>query len=134
MVSRLHIFSALFPNFAENERDTPNSGKGDDCVDNSADEGVLSAEKPGNGIELKQPNSSPIQGADDGKDQRNTIHNHKKIHPFLAKGRKLFGRTQDRPFANSFGQKEKIYVSFIKKIFAKKDISLAKGVETFEIL
>ena len=58
---------------AEKKWNTPDSRKCNNCVDNSAEKRVLSAEDPSNNIKLEQANASPVDTADNGKKQCNFI-------------------------------------------------------------
>ena len=61
---------------AEQEGDTPKTRKGDDRVDDPADDGILTAEDPGNQVELKDTDQTPVDTTDDGKYQCQSIqHN-----------------------------------------------------------
>ena len=54
--------------FAEKHRDAPQTGKANNCIDDSAYNGILAAEDPGYKIKLEQTNQSPVYGADDGNE------------------------------------------------------------------
>ena len=81
MRSAVELFDIL-PR-AEQKRDTPNARQGDDGVDDAGQESVLTAADPRDNIEGKQSDAAPVECADDGDDQRDAIHNHGFIHPFL---------------------------------------------------
>ena len=53
---------------------TPNARERNDCINNAAENCILSAEKPCNKIKLENANQTPVQAADDGKNQCNRIH------------------------------------------------------------
>ena len=49
----------------EQKRNAPDSGKGNDSVYNSADDGALASENPCNKVKLKKTDESPVDGSDD---------------------------------------------------------------------
>jgi hypothetical protein len=61
---------------SEKKSNAPRPRKGNESVNNSAENSVLPAEKPRYDVKLKQPHTSPIGGANDRKNQRNPICNH----------------------------------------------------------
>lgn len=61
---------------SEKQRDAPDCGKADQCIDDTADSGGLSAKKICNHIKTEQAYTAPVETADDGKDKGNAIHNH----------------------------------------------------------
>jgi hypothetical protein len=69
----------VFP-FAKQQGDTPKTGKTDQGKNDSADHGALSAEQPRNQVKLENTDQTPVQTSDDGKNQRNGIHD---IPPFF---------------------------------------------------
>ena len=70
---------------AEDQRDTPNACQGNDGVDDTAEQRGLSAADPSYNVKLEQTDATPVQSAQDGKNQRNAIHNHSKTPtPFQA--------------------------------------------------
>ena len=48
----------------EKKRNTPNTCESDNCVDDSAENGILSAEDPGHNVELEKSDASPVERAD----------------------------------------------------------------------
>ena len=70
-VELLDVFSC-----AENQRDAPDAGESHDGVNDAAEERVLSAEDPGDNIELEKTNGSPVQSTDDRQNERKSVeHN-----------------------------------------------------------
>ena len=59
---------------AEQQRDAPQTCQADDGVDDPADNAAGAAEQPGNKVKLKNANKTPVQRADDGQDQCQSIH------------------------------------------------------------
>lgn len=51
----------------EQQVDTPDARQRDDYKDDTADNGIHSAEEPAHQVELKEADKSPIQSADDNK-------------------------------------------------------------------
>ena len=101
---------------AEDEGNAPDAGESDYCVDDTADDGILTAEEPGNGVELKETDAAPVEGADNGKNQSNTIHQHKRsILSWPEAEIRRSGRRGARPFDNSLGEKEAKYVRIGEK-------------------
>ena len=101
---------------AEDEGNAPDAGESDYCVDDTADDGILTAEEPGNGVELKETDAAPVEGADNGKNQSNTIHQHKRsILSWPEAEIRRSGRRGARPFVNSLGEKEAKYVRIGEK-------------------
>ena len=58
----------------EQKRCAPDTGDGNQCVDDPAEQGRLAAEEPGHQVELEQRHQAPVQAADDGEDQCDHIH------------------------------------------------------------
>lgn len=58
---------------AEKKRDTPDTGDADKCENDSAYRGGLTAEYPGNDIEGKNADASPVNGTYDYKQQCNSV-------------------------------------------------------------
>ena len=52
---------------AEKQRDAPDSRKGDDGVDYSAENGILTAADPGDDVKSEKPDASPVQRTDYSK-------------------------------------------------------------------
>ena len=70
---------------AEDQRDTPNACQCNDGIDDTAEQRGLSAADPSHNVKLEQTDTTPVQSAQDGKNQRNAIHNHSKtLTPFQA--------------------------------------------------
>ena len=63
--------------FAEEERYAPESCKSNDGVDDARTERVVSAEDPGNGIELEKSHSAPVERANDRQNESNTVNDHR---------------------------------------------------------
>ena len=60
------------------QRNAPKCRKSDKGVDDSANGRSLSAANPCNDVKGEKAYASPVDAADDGKDQRNAINNHVK--------------------------------------------------------
>ena len=60
----------------EQERDAPESGDADQCVDDSAEGRHLSAAQEGHNIEAENSDAAPVQGADNRQDEGNLIDDH----------------------------------------------------------
>ena len=73
MLSDLFVKSLEFFSRAEEERDAPNACEGDDGVDDTADEGILTAAEPRNYVKLEKTDASPVERSDDSKDESNSI-------------------------------------------------------------
>ena len=58
----------------EQQGDAPGTGQTYQGIDDAAQQRILAAEKPGHQIELEQANQTPVQTADDGKEQCDGIH------------------------------------------------------------
>lgn len=61
-----------FP-FAEQEGYAPDTGDRNQCIEDPADGGTLSAEGPGNDIEAEKADTAPIEGADNYKNQCQSV-------------------------------------------------------------
>ena len=59
---------------AEQQGNAPRTCQRNDCVDDAAEQAVLTAEKPCDQIKLEQTHQTPVQGTHDGKNQCNSIH------------------------------------------------------------
>ena len=55
--------------FAEKQRNAPQSRNGDQRKDDAADDGTRPAEDPGNDVELKQSDASPVDRTDHDQKQ-----------------------------------------------------------------
>ena len=75
-VDRLELFAG-----SEEKRDTPDSRKGNDCIDYTAYKTTLTAAQPRNDIKLEKTYASPVKGADDGQYERYSVHYHLNIPP-----------------------------------------------------
>jgi len=85
MPIRLFCQLAVLISLAEEKRDAPNARQGDDGVNDTADEGALPTTDPSDDIKLEKADAAPVERADNGKDQRNTIQNHDCDHiPFFG--------------------------------------------------
>ena len=58
---------------AEEERDAPDAGERNDGINDAAEDRGLAAAQPCHKVKLEQADAAPVQRADDGEDQRNTI-------------------------------------------------------------
>lgn len=81
--ARIWSGSAVFGGFrvaAEQERDAPECCKADEAVDDAAHDACLPTKQEGDTVEPKQADAAPVQAADDGEDQCNSIEH--KNSPF----------------------------------------------------
>ena len=62
---------------AEQKRYAPNARKSDHGVYDSADQWGLTSAQPCDDIKSEKPDASPVQCADDGDEEGNSIHNHR---------------------------------------------------------
>ena len=72
------LLGNAFPR-TEKKRNTPNSCKSNDRVDDSAQDRILSAEDPRHDVKLKKSDASPVERAYYGNDQSDSIHYHIKF-------------------------------------------------------
>jgi len=79
----------------EEQRNAPNAGKSDNGIDNSADQSVLSSTDPSDNVKLEQTDATPVQRADNGQGQRDSVHNHPAVPPSGRRSHLLFGGTAD---------------------------------------
>ena len=56
--------------FSEQERNAPYSGKGNECVNDTAEDRILTAENPRYQVELEQTYTAPVKSTYDHEDQR----------------------------------------------------------------
>ena len=70
----------FFP-FPEEQGNAPDTGQGDNGVDYTADRGALSAKSPSHYVELEQADAAPVDGADDHKDQGQSVQH--VLHSFI---------------------------------------------------
>ena len=75
------LFTVNDGSSAKQKRNTPQTCQSDDCVNKAAEQGTLSAKQPGNQIELKNTNQSPVQTTDDRKNQCQRVHNFTSVLP-----------------------------------------------------
>ena len=62
--------------FSEEKGNAPDSRKCDDRVNDAAEQGVLSAEDPGDEVKLEKTDAAPVQSADDRQNERKSVeHN-----------------------------------------------------------
>ena len=54
---------------AEQKSQTPQTGKTNYCVDDPADDGILSTEDPGNKVKFEKTYKAPVDRANNGKNQ-----------------------------------------------------------------
>ena len=69
----LFVKSLKFFSCTEEERDAPNACKSDNGVDDTADEGILTAAEPRNYVELEKTDATPVECSDDGEDESDSI-------------------------------------------------------------
>ena len=61
---------------SEQERDAPQCRETDQCVDDAAECGCLPAEKVRDKVKSEYTDKAPVDAADDGKHQGNSVHDH----------------------------------------------------------
>ena len=59
---------------AEQQGNAPQTRKRNNGINDPAQQCILAAKKPGNQVELEDAHKTPVDGANDRKDQRNGIH------------------------------------------------------------
>ena len=85
MPIRLFCQLAVLISLSGEKRDAPNACQGDYGVNDTADKGALPTADPSDDIKLEKADAAPVERADNGKDQRNTIQNHDCDHiPFFG--------------------------------------------------
>ena len=62
--------------FSKQHRDAPKTGKSHERVDHAAEHPDLTAEEKSDAVEAEQSHASPVERADDDKDQRDLIDEH----------------------------------------------------------
>ena len=82
-VSAFFLCGDLVP---EQQRNAPHSGKAHQGIDNAADHAAGAAAGKGHQIKPEQTDAAPVQGADDGNDQRNAIQDHHVRNLSFPKG------------------------------------------------
>ena len=60
----------------EEQCDAPDSGKAHQCVDHAGEYGHLAAAEKGHRVEAEQADAAPVEGTDNGQDQRQFIQQH----------------------------------------------------------
>ena len=71
--------------FAEEKRNTPDSRKRNDRVHDAAEDRILSAKKPCDDIKPKKTDTAPVETADNGKNECNSVeHNEKTFLSLLS--------------------------------------------------
>ena len=72
----------------EEERNAPNAANPNECIDKSAQNRIAAAEYPGNEVELKNTDESPVKSADNHKRKRNSVNYghfvHRNAPPFYV--------------------------------------------------
>ena len=71
---------------AEEQRNAPHARQSDYGIDDAGDHGGGPAAYPRNEIELEQTDAAPVQGADDGDNQRDAIQDHHVRNLSFPKG------------------------------------------------
>lgn len=65
---------------AKQQCDAPDAGETDEGIDDPAEYRALAAKQPCHKVKLKNTDQTPVQAADDRKDQCYRIHNATSIH------------------------------------------------------
>ena len=65
----------------EQKRNAPDGGNPYQRIDDTADDTALAAANPGDDIKLEDPDGSPVDPADDGQRQRDSIENNQCCSP-----------------------------------------------------
>lgn len=60
----------------EEQCDAPDSGQTHQCVDHAGQHGHLSAAEKGHRVKAEQADAAPVEGTDNGQDQRQFIQQH----------------------------------------------------------
>jgi hypothetical protein len=68
----------------EDQRDAPNARQTNHRVDDAAEQRGRSAADPRYQVKLEKPDASPVQRADNGQNERNSIHDHSFFLLFSA--------------------------------------------------
>lgn len=91
---------------AEEQGDAPDAGKGYECVDDTSDNGTLTAADPRNDIKFEQTDTSPVERTDNYKYERNSVKQHNKIllssHSYVRKPYMMCERCTGRSYYNRF--------------------------------
>ena len=77
----LYLVVAVTEFFPEQERCAPQTGQANNGVDDSAEQGILTAEDPSHKVKLENTNKTPVDTANDRQDQRKHI-DHDLFPPF----------------------------------------------------
>ena len=79
----LSILQGIIVPRAEQKGDAPDTRKGNHRIDDAGHHSRSATADPSNEVELKQTHTPPVEGADDGNNERDAIHNHhKRTYPF----------------------------------------------------
>lgn len=65
--------------FPEQQRNTPQCRKADQCKNNSAYQSGLTAEKPSDKVKLKNTDRAPVDSADNNKNQCNDVNHSRTL-------------------------------------------------------
>ena len=89
-MSRLFAVHLLFNEVIvpEQEGNAPYGGDADECVDDAAQNGALSAEKPCDEIKLENADEAPVDAADNGQQQQNLFeygHKNPSLYASMAR-------------------------------------------------
>jgi hypothetical protein len=105
--SLFHLADEVFRfAFAEKQGNAPSARKRDDRIDDAAEDGILTAEKPSDKVKLKKTDTAPVERTDDRENERDSIKHHIKL-PFVKKwdgstalivshGEKFYANTEKR--------------------------------------
>jgi hypothetical protein len=105
--SLFHLADEVFRfSFAEKQGNAPSARKRDDRIDDAAEDGILTAEKPSDKVKLKKTDTAPVERTDDRENERDSIKHHIKL-PFVKKwdgstalivsrGEKFYANTEKR--------------------------------------
>jgi hypothetical protein len=73
--ARVCLVHLCLMTFTEQKGYAPKTSQTDHCVNDPAEQRILSAEQPGDKIKLKNAYQSPVQAADNGENLCQSVHN-----------------------------------------------------------
>jgi len=110
-----YLFGSPF-HIPEQQRDAPDTCKGNQRIDHTADGSTLTAEKPCHCVKLKQADAAPVERADDHQDQCDSVQ-HSHHNSFLPR----FGK---HIIALSIRCLIAVWLLFVKDMHAGEHFSL----------
>ena len=70
---------------SEKQGNAPDTRQCNEGINNTGNDAALSAADPCDGIKAEQPDTAPVESADDDQRQRDFIHDHEKTQaPFFG--------------------------------------------------